>query len=354
MIQKDITGGIRGEGLRFPLHFSFLLFILFIANYLMPPHFDKGLREATALGSVTFAKTIGLEVFLEPGSIISIDGMRLAIISECTAMSYMLIFAAAVIAYPASLKKKYYGLLFGISAIFLLNFSRIIFMGWLGAHYPAYFKFAHDYLWESGFLIAVLLIWITWVNSRFLVSGFRFSEGLKTKNLKLKTAFLAASIVIAYLFSGAYLRFLADASNWFIHAVNLNGGLVRSDGKGVFLIFWGQRPKELSTGIHYLLLYALLTLLFSKGDAKGMVFRITAGILALTLIQIATIVLLYAAMGRHAASWQITAIDAVTVASLIIVFSLQFLDKVFSFRFSVFSLRRSSTENMKLETKNCF
>lgn len=320
---------VRGlcDGVRFPLLFSLLLVLSFVITCNIPYSLEYQLREAIASGSVFLAKCLGLDTVLESRTVFTIEGKRLFIISECTGASYILIFASAVMAYPSKLNKKLYGLIFGIALISLLNLIRIVFLGYVGGHYPQYFELFHYYLWEGGFLFAVLLIWAGWVNSRFLVSMFKFSADKKKpkninrflENWKSKCLLIALTCLTFAAFSGPYLIFLAEASDWLIHTLHLGGGTIRSDEKGLFIIFWGQKPWEVSVGIYYLLPFIFLMIMSGTG-----LLRSITGTLLLMLIQALAVVAVYAGLLNNAVPWQIAVIigAAVTVSPWFAAFGL--------------------------------
>lgn len=302
-------------GLRFPIVFSLLTIVFFILNYSMPYRLDYRLRELTSLGAVFMAKNVGLHASIEPWTVINIEGKRLSIVSECTSLIYIMIFTAAVTAYPATFRKKFYGLLAGIPAIAFLNSARIVFLGWLGCNYPAYFKLFHDYLWEGGFLVVVLLMWMIWINP-FTAETQRRGEETSLAfwervGVRVPLVF-ASSMVLTYSFSDEYLRLLASISNNLIHTSGFDGGVVRSDGKGLFLILWGEAPREISVGIYYFLPFLVLSLLSQRDDiSKSSLFlRLLTGTTLLTLLHIGAVVSTFTMLGNGATDWRITAISA--------------------------------------------
>jgi exosortase/archaeosortase family protein len=83
--------------------------------------------------------------------------------AECTAIYFLLIFFAAVIASPShSISYKIKGILAGGVIIVFLNVLRIAILGVTGANFPVVFDFLHTYLWQGVFVIVVFFIWLAW------------------------------------------------------------------------------------------------------------------------------------------------------------------------------------------------
>lgn len=96
--------------------------------------------------------------------VISFPNATFEIIYECTALFPFIIFSSAVLSYPSSLKKKFLGVSAGAAIIYSLNILRLIVLSLIGIHYPSVFRLVHSFLWESLFLLLVILIFFYWVN----------------------------------------------------------------------------------------------------------------------------------------------------------------------------------------------
>lgn len=93
------------------------------------------------------------------------------VISECGAIEVMAIFFSAVIAFPTSWRKRIIGLIFGLPLMYLLNIVRLTVLAIIGAldKGGAYFEFAHHYLWQSVYIVFVVVVWMSWIE--FVVRG---------------------------------------------------------------------------------------------------------------------------------------------------------------------------------------
>ncbi len=97
------------------------------------------------------------------GQICSFNHFQVRIIDECTGVFEMVIFAAAVLAYPTTRRKKLFGLLLGIPVIYLFNLLRIVVLVVVGSQSYRTFEFMHLYFWQVTLIIIIASIWIAWL-----------------------------------------------------------------------------------------------------------------------------------------------------------------------------------------------
>ena len=86
----------------------------------------------------------------------------LKIIAECTGLFLYIVYLGAVFSYPTSFKNKLFGLL-GLPLLILLNDLRLVILMIVGRYYINAFDFIHHYLWQTTFIIAVIAVWIVWL-----------------------------------------------------------------------------------------------------------------------------------------------------------------------------------------------
>jgi len=122
----------------------------------------QGLIEMTA--AIT-GFTVGLfaESASHAGQICTFQGFAVKIIDECTGVMEMIIYAAAVVAYPTTWRKKMWGLAYGVPAIYAFNVIRIILLLVVGAFSKPLFEFMHLYLWQATLIVIIATIWIGWL-----------------------------------------------------------------------------------------------------------------------------------------------------------------------------------------------
>ena len=90
-------------------------------------------------------------------------GFSVEIIEECTGIFEMLIFLAALLSYPASLKSKGVGLLLGLPVLYLFNVLRIIFLTVIGVYWINLFEFMHLYFWQATLILMITTVWVLWI-----------------------------------------------------------------------------------------------------------------------------------------------------------------------------------------------
>jgi exosortase/archaeosortase family protein len=79
----------------------------------------------------------------------------------------MAIYAAAVLAFATSWRKRLLGVALGLPLIFAFNLLRIGMLLFVGRHSRAFFEFAHLYFWQATLVLGITALWLVWV--RFVV-----------------------------------------------------------------------------------------------------------------------------------------------------------------------------------------
>ena len=93
----------------------------------------------------------------------AITGHGVSIEAGCNGVEAVLLLAAAVIAYPSSIKLKVLGIGLGFIAIQALNLVRIITLYYMADWSPKVFEFFHLYLWQALIMLDVLVVWLVWL-----------------------------------------------------------------------------------------------------------------------------------------------------------------------------------------------
>ena len=108
------------------------------------------------------------------GAVINADGFVAVVAAECTAIELILVFGAAVIVWPVSLKARIRALLLGVPALCALNLVRVITLLLIGVDFPEHFDTAHSAVWQTAMAVAALTMWLLWL--RWASDGERTSE----------------------------------------------------------------------------------------------------------------------------------------------------------------------------------
>ncbi len=137
----------------------FTTLLLFLNLY---TGFDAWLNRATAsmLAGALWLLGAGGQT---AGTVVTSKIFSAEIITECTAIFPLMIFLAAVIAYPSAWKKKLWGMALGVPAILFVNLIRLVSLFYIGYWFPNVFEAAHLLVWQSLIIFFAVLFWLVWV-----------------------------------------------------------------------------------------------------------------------------------------------------------------------------------------------
>lgn len=87
------------------------------------------------------------------------------VVPDCGAIPTMVIFVAAVLAFPTRWWKKLAGIGLGLPFLYVVNALRLTVLAVIGAWNQGgpIFKFAHEYVWQGIYIIFVVVAWLSWV-----------------------------------------------------------------------------------------------------------------------------------------------------------------------------------------------
>lgn len=98
------------------------------------------------------------------GSVIMLDGLSLDVLFGCNGLEAFLIFAVAVLAFPAKMIKKIWGILAGFLVIQVLNVLRIAALGLSGIYLKHYFEYIHIYVAQGIMIAFSLVLFLLWLS----------------------------------------------------------------------------------------------------------------------------------------------------------------------------------------------
>ncbi len=151
--------------LRFVLRFLIVLTVLAIVFAVFSAVFHRvmvGFMAITAALVDTGLRLLGLEI-VRQGRFLATSHITVEVIEECTGIYEAVIFAAAVIAYPARWISRCWGLLGGIAVLYLLNIIRMLFLIAVGNARPEWFDFLHIYFWQATLILMIVGVWLLWL-----------------------------------------------------------------------------------------------------------------------------------------------------------------------------------------------
>jgi len=106
---------------------------------------------------------LGQEVRME-GTVIRSDRFAVNIRNGCNAVETLLIFGAAVLAFPASWRARLLGLAAGAALIQLVNLVRVVALFLTGAYLPRFFDASHTVVWQTLVVLCGVLLWVLWAD----------------------------------------------------------------------------------------------------------------------------------------------------------------------------------------------
>jgi archaeosortase B (VPXXXP-CTERM-specific) len=108
-------------------------------------------------------KLLGLSVS-QARYTVTVNGFSMSIAPVCTAVTTMIIYFACIVAYPAGFLKKIVGILIGFPALALVNFGRLLLLGYLGYTNTELFDLVHQYVFQVVFIVFVIVLWLIWID----------------------------------------------------------------------------------------------------------------------------------------------------------------------------------------------
>lgn len=104
------------------------------------------------------------------GAATSLNGVRIegpdfsiTVRRGCDPADPIMFFGAAVLAFPAPLRRKALGFLIGAALLFAINLARIITLYLAGKARLPWFESLHQELWPAVFIVSAVLIWFAWL-----------------------------------------------------------------------------------------------------------------------------------------------------------------------------------------------
>jgi exosortase H (IPTLxxWG-CTERM-specific) len=140
-----------------------LFYILWISSF-GSTHLFEPVISFYAAASGKILAWLGYNVSVT-GTLIYSSTFNLSIKRGCDAIEATAMFVSAVLAFPASIRKKILGIIIGIVTLMLVNFIRIITLFITGLTHPALFNFMHDQIWQIIYIAIAVLLLIFWLQS---------------------------------------------------------------------------------------------------------------------------------------------------------------------------------------------
>jgi exosortase H (IPTLxxWG-CTERM-specific) len=117
--------------------------------------------EIVARGSAALLRGVEGGVDAQ-GTIMRSARFALDVRNGCNGVEATLLLAAAILAFPATLRSRLIGLVICSIAIELLNIVRLSSLFWLGEHYRQVFDLFHVAVWQSLIILAAISMFVLW------------------------------------------------------------------------------------------------------------------------------------------------------------------------------------------------
>ena len=135
-----------------------LISVNWVNDHAIEP-FTAGVARLSGAALNLLGQHVGLR-----GTIIQGPRFAVNIRNGCNGVEAMLIFLAAVLAFPASWRARLTGLGLGILAIQVINLVRVVSLYLTGAYFPRFFDASHTVIWQSVVILFGVLLWVFWAN----------------------------------------------------------------------------------------------------------------------------------------------------------------------------------------------
>jgi exosortase H (IPTLxxWG-CTERM-specific) len=133
-----------------------LLSVNWVNDHVIEP-FTAGVARVSG----TALNLLGQNVRMQ-GTILKNPRFAVNIRNGCNGVEAMLIFLAAVLAFPAPWRSRLAGLLLGMVAIQLVNLVRVVALFLTGAYFPRFFDASHTVIWQTIVILFSVVLWIVW------------------------------------------------------------------------------------------------------------------------------------------------------------------------------------------------
>ncbi len=164
--------GSNRRSILFLLRFVALLvaFYLIVASHPVNDAVIVPFTAAVARASAVILNVLGEQVTVL-GTQIRSSRFAVEIENGCNGVETALLFAAAVLSFPAPWLHRLWGLLAGFAAIQVINLIRVVTLFWVGVHRPALFGTSHTVLWQSIVVLCGMLLFLVWASRETRVAA---------------------------------------------------------------------------------------------------------------------------------------------------------------------------------------
>jgi exosortase/archaeosortase family protein len=128
----------------------------------LAPSIERWAVRSTISSLLFFTRLFRLQT-VAGGDHLSIAGVSIQIVPDCTPLMPTVALWIAIAAFPAPWRGKLVGLAAGAFLLWLYNMARILALVPVLAHRPQLFEFIHVYLWQTVTLVVVFALFLVWL-----------------------------------------------------------------------------------------------------------------------------------------------------------------------------------------------
>jgi exosortase H (IPTLxxWG-CTERM-specific) len=121
------------------------------------------LEALAARVTAALAHAAGTEALRAGTVVYHPGGFAFQISRGCLGLVPLALLATGIVAYPASRRRKLWGLAVGLPALAALNLLRLVQLFITGVRWPGAFDLDHDVVWQVIVVLATLGIWLAWL-----------------------------------------------------------------------------------------------------------------------------------------------------------------------------------------------
>ena len=136
--------------------FYLLVSIQPVNDHAVVPFTEFLVRVSTGLLAAIGEKT---QAF---GTVIQSPVFAVDVKNGCNGIEAALLLVAAMLAFPASPKKRTVGIAAGLAVIQGVNLFRIVSLFWLGVHHRNVFELFHAAVWQTALILLAVGIFLAW------------------------------------------------------------------------------------------------------------------------------------------------------------------------------------------------
>lgn len=153
----------RKPGLLFVARFFAALIVFYVVGALGPvnDHVVVPFTELVVSATAFLLRTVHQPVDIA-GTVLRTSHFALDVRNGCNGVEAVMVLAAAMLAFPATLRSRLAGLFAGSVAIQILNLVRVASLVWLGEHHRELFDFVHVGVWQSIVILAAVSMFVFW------------------------------------------------------------------------------------------------------------------------------------------------------------------------------------------------